>query len=718
MCSPSERLPSANRDAPDRARGRMAWPALLLGFVALLWFLIRVLPKPSRASYPCQRAAFPLASSFVLWVSGVVATTFALRFLRREYARARRRCLATLLVLGLAGGAWFSIGMPARGQPRGRLSSAAPNSPLGTARGIYPGRVVWAHDPNATNWSGPGSGERWWAEAHTNSPVVERLFTQSIQCLAGRATPAESWDRLFRHFNVTCGRGDVGYTAGEKIAVKLNLVTCILINPETTYEKIPAHQDRIDPAPQLIRALLRHLVNTVGVAQGDITLGDPTSLAPEYYFTLLHAEFPNVHWVDNRGGVSPAGMRRERATFSSAPMRWSTADAAGKTADYLPACFAAADYLINLAVLKGHSCGITACGKNLYGSLIRTPDGNLWGEALDYYDLHLSLPNPNWSPGTGHYRALVDLMGHPELGGKTFLYLIDGLYAGYYWDATPKKWASSPFGEGGSPDWPSSLFVSQDPVAIDSVAHDFLLAEWPRVVTGGDGAAGALQGGEDDYLHEAATAPNPPSGTFYDSAGAGTRMASLGVHEHWNNPTDKKYTRNLGAGPGIELLAVGNNHPPLIDSPAWAEDDPVMLPAGTTVHVVASDLDNDILTYGWNMVSGPAAPTFANPAAADSGVTFHAAGDYTLRVIVRDGLGGEAASNLTVTVNPLPGDLNRDNVVNAIDLQIVIVNFGKATGDPGCDARADSNGDGVVNALDLHVVIAHFGTAVPQGDKR
>jgi hypothetical protein len=28
------------------------------------------------------------------------------------------------------------------------------------------------------------------------------------------------------------------------------------------------------------------------------------------------------------------------------------------------------------------------------------------------------------------------------------------------------------------------------------------------------------------------------------------------VHEHWNNASDKEYTRNLGTGDGIELVAV------------------------------------------------------------------------------------------------------------------------------------------------------------------
>ncbi|HKJ90743.1 MAG TPA: hypothetical protein VJ960_06385, partial [Oceanipulchritudo sp.] len=44
----------------------------IAGLLALIWFLVRVIPKPSRAAYPCQRAAFPIASTFVLWVVGVL----------------------------------------------------------------------------------------------------------------------------------------------------------------------------------------------------------------------------------------------------------------------------------------------------------------------------------------------------------------------------------------------------------------------------------------------------------------------------------------------------------------------------------------------------------------------------------------------------------------------------------------------------------------------
>ncbi len=46
------------------------------GLTALIWFLVRVIPKPSRAAYPCQQAAFPIASAFVLWLTGILTSTF------------------------------------------------------------------------------------------------------------------------------------------------------------------------------------------------------------------------------------------------------------------------------------------------------------------------------------------------------------------------------------------------------------------------------------------------------------------------------------------------------------------------------------------------------------------------------------------------------------------------------------------------------------------
>jgi hypothetical protein len=124
---------------------------------------------------------------------------------------------------------------------------------------------------------------------------------------------------------------------------------------------------------------------------------------------------------------------------------------------------------------------------------------------------------------------------------KTLLYMLDGLYGAEHNEGSVMHYLS--FGD----DWTSSLFASQDPIAIDSVALDFLRNE-PR--------ADRVTGNPDNYLHEAALADEPPSGTVYDPENDAAPLTSLGVHEHWNNPKDKQYSRNLGAGEGIELVVV------------------------------------------------------------------------------------------------------------------------------------------------------------------
>ncbi|MFN2169155.1 MAG: DUF362 domain-containing protein, partial [Anaerolineae bacterium] len=559
------------RDKPKRHW--WAWGFSALGFCSLVWFLVRVIPKPSRAAYPCQRAAFPLASSFIVWITALVGSALAWRRFRRWDARVWQACLWGAAALALAALVVTSL-------PTVRAwAGNPPHGVLGVAKGIFPGRVVWVHAPEATSWAGYTSSERWYDAAHTDLAVVEEMMSKAVRSVAGQSSDAAAWEAIFRYFNLNHGRGDRGYQAGEKIAIKINLATCWSGQWPTNYVDIYGNYEKrdfieanwrntIDNSPQMLLSLLRHLVYAAGVNQTNIYLGDPSGNLPRYMWNQLQPEFPGVHYFDNYGGQG-----RMRTQFSAVPFNWSTnaswsTNGAGKLQDYVPVPFAVADYIINFAVLKGHSTGITVCGKNWYGALLRLP--NTWyrdangtdrgGLVTNYVNLHYSIPRPKsyGYAGLGKYRAIVDLMGHPALGGKTLLCLVDGLFAGYCSESRPYKWNMAPFNN----DWPSSLFVSQDPVAIDSVCYDFLLAEWPDIVNYGTPAApDDLQGGAEDYLHEAAQADDPASGTFYDPGRTGVRLASLGVHEHWNNPADRQYSRNLGTGPGIELVALMATRP-------------------------------------------------------------------------------------------------------------------------------------------------------------
>ncbi len=424
------------------------------------------------------------------------------------------------------------LAMSASGGRSASAESQPANQPVGVAQGINPGRVVWVHDPDATDWKGPGDGH-WWEANHTSQAAVGQMVSRAIQDLTGEGSNAAAWDKLFKYINKKRGKGDVGYKPGEKVVIKVNFVGFIWrgggVNPDNY--NLESQRDYMNTSPQMILALLRQLVETVGVKQSDISLCDSLAYFANEYYDILHKEFPGVQYMDYAGKFGRIQMKP-----SSVPLYWSCRPE-GCLQDYVPASFAEAEYLINLANLKAHTgAGVTLCAKNHYGSLVR------WPAQKSYYDMHAS----GFSGGTGKYRSLVDLMGHTHIGGKTVLYLIDGLYSGVHpIDKAPRKWSSSPF----NGDWTSSLFASQDPVAIDSVGFDFLYVEYSDY---------SRKEGVDDYLREAASADNPPSGTFYDPDHPNNvkRLPSLGVHEHWNNLSEKKYSRNLKTGGGIELVTV------------------------------------------------------------------------------------------------------------------------------------------------------------------
>jgi len=438
----------------------------------------------------------------------------------------RRRFIRDAAVVG---GAVGLGGLCGAGSPTAAEESL---KPIGQAKGIHPGRVVWMHDPKVLNWQGPGDGH-WYEPSHIRQDRIEEMMRRAVCDLTGQPSPAKAWDRLFRHLNRARGKGDAAYRAGEKVAIKPNWVGMIWRegHVDAGSYTLKDRKDYMNTAPQLILALLRQL-ESAGVRQADISICDTLAYLVHEYYDILHAEFPEVQYVDYAGKFGRAQVKP-----SPAALFWSCRPQE-KRADCVPSCFAEAEYLINFASLKAHACtGVTLCGKNHFGSLVR------WPVQEGYYEMHRG----SFSKQTKVYREQVDLMGHAHLGGKTALYLIDGLLCGVHpIDPAPSKWTSAPFN--GS--WTSSLFASQDPVAIDSVGLDFARAEWKSGFPN--------QPGVDDYLHEAALAEAPPSGTFYDPDHPEPvkRLVSLGVHEHWNNAEDKKYSGNLGTGQGIELVAV------------------------------------------------------------------------------------------------------------------------------------------------------------------
>jgi hypothetical protein len=85
--------------------------------------------------------------------------------------------------------------------------------------------------------------------------------------------------------------------------------------------------------------------------------------------------------------------------------------------------------------------------------------------------------------------------------------------------------------------------------------------------------------------------------------------------------------------------------------------------------------------------------------------------DYT----IADPLGAQSTATVTIKVVPIPGDLNRDGLVNSRDLDIVRAWWGMSVA-PGNLSEGDANGDGKVGSADLDLVRANWGaSSVPTG---
>jgi hypothetical protein len=488
---------------------------LVLGFTSTVWFLVRVIPKPSRATYPCMQASAPLMSAFVIYLLSLFGSVSAYRSARKHFS-ASSYLVGSLLV----GASLLLILVSISEKPgkvyAGMISSAgiSPNSPVGVARGIFPGRVVWSHDPKVANWDGQTGF--WWEDACNSQVEADKLMSRSLLLLTGEKNESKAWKAIFSHYNSTKRRGEKGYRSGQKIAVKIN----------ENNTDAHANTNEINASPQIVFSLLSSLVKEAGVAQKDITIFDASRFITDNIYDKCHSKFPDVQFVDNAGGDG-----RVKATYADNAIPYSAEN--GKLARGLATCAVEADYLVNLALLKGHvGQGVTLCAKNYYG--VTSIDKNWRLNAHNNFDQDRN--------GKPRYMTFTDFLGHKDLGEKTILFLIDGTYGNKFVNGVPGfKWQMTPFNN----NWPCSLFASLDPVAIDAVGMDFILNEFPD--------APDLKYC-DQYLIESALANNPPSGTKYDPERDGTGLGSLGVAEHWNNARDKQYSRNLKTGKGIELI--------------------------------------------------------------------------------------------------------------------------------------------------------------------
>ena len=353
-----------------------------------------------------------------------------------------------------------------------------PNQPMGEAKGIFPGRVVWVWNPDATNEKfehNDFATYDWYFSAKNNNPeVIGKMYRDGILKLTGEKNPKKAWESVFRLFNSKKHNEKRGYQAGEKIFIKINqgqsrwvLVQKDKDNGFYLPKTLEANELRrtsnfvpTEQGPYVVLEVLRELINDAGIPQENISIGDPMCPIWGHNYEVWAKEFPNVKYLDK----NTTNFGRTLVKVTEKPLVFYSDK---KITDKLYDVIEEADYLINITNLKSHMiAGISLTAKSHFGDIGRATAGHL------HYSHPTSGRGGNFpNSGYGKYRVFVDLMGSKYLGQNTLIWVVEGLFGGGSSEIKgPVKYFMAPFNN----DWSNSIFMSLDPVAIESVGYDFL----------------------------------------------------------------------------------------------------------------------------------------------------------------------------------------------------------------------------------------------------
>ena len=227
---------------------------IVISVFATLWVLIRVLPKPSRAAYPCMIVLSPVVTGFVTWLFLITGSGLAFRKAKHKLMRKKYFTGIVLLLVGIT----LTITLITKNPELLKADIEPwyqPNIPVGEARGIFPGRIAWTHNPSVATWDGKTGF--WWEEQHTDQSECNKLLNDALLLLTSTTSEQESWEAIFRYFNQTRKGLDQGYRKHEKIAIKINQ------NNTGSHE----NNNEINTTPHLVFSTLSSLINQANVPQ-------------------------------------------------------------------------------------------------------------------------------------------------------------------------------------------------------------------------------------------------------------------------------------------------------------------------------------------------------------------------------------------------------------------------------------------------------------------
>ncbi|MBN1373641.1 MAG: DUF362 domain-containing protein [Anaerolineaceae bacterium] len=298
------------------------------------------------------------------------------------------------------------------------------------------GRVAHVRANGVTNWAGTDTGNYW---EMVDQVVVDNMVDTGLKNLTSKSNLTDAWQTLIPN-----------YKTGEKIAIKVNFNNSDVDGDDNGCEGGP----HIDAVIEPVNALVRSLTVNFGVRASDILVFDSRRKIPLRFYdgSLYHVGF----------GEDPNSCENQYLTTgNSSRIEFHHPDASYDGLDevYLTDFILNTHYLINMPIMKRHHMsGITLGFKNHFGSI------------LEPYMLHDTMFLDR--DFRQDYNPMVDMYKNPHIRYKTVLTVGDGLFGCLEGeDSRPQVWSTFEYQP------PKSLFFSTDPVAIDSVMADFLLAE-------------------------------------------------------------------------------------------------------------------------------------------------------------------------------------------------------------------------------------------------
>jgi hypothetical protein len=277
--------------------------------------------------------------------------------------------------------------------------------------------------------------------------VVNRCMDRAVCGLTGRDDVAQAWADIIGNYEI-----------GQKIVLRTNF------NPADKSEKV--FFDDIIVAPQIINNVILSLHSSLNVPFKDIIIYEltrpiPYNLIRKYIqYPVTYVEKPSSSFIDKVKNKLKMGLAAPDFDYPI-EMREEISDNSGnRLTCYLPKVVTQADHLINLSVFKYHQFG-------LLSGLLKNHYGTVRFSNLSHYPLMMHDDKV--------FKCTVDLNRHPLIQKLTRLNIVDSIFGAY--DYKPGTQVKKEWKTFGNLQFPLSIFMGLDAVAVESVLHSYLLNE-------------------------------------------------------------------------------------------------------------------------------------------------------------------------------------------------------------------------------------------------